>query len=457
MLFDLTKRPLNSDAYGAQPFTFLDQAAHRDLGNIAAINLIENGDRTARESWQNRQLTTLLKHAQARSNFWRRRMPSRMITPGITKYLPILTRGDIAVQVKLEGSLVSNNGASESNYFSTGSTGTPVAVYFSPENAYYNSIRSIAQYFIYGLSLEEDRLHILPATSLAKLRTAALAVKTENSWAGPLSKVFRNGTLTRITHNHDDDALIKELSKHRFGYLMCPNRYIDSLIKKAGVEFIKKLGVKLWVHRGDYRDPENVLALANIGVRSLSNYSAGEIGPIAFECSQHPGYYHVVHTNVLVECDNDLTSSFNGVSVGRLLITHLHSYATPIIRYDVGDFAQLEPKCPCGHDGPTISNIYGRGKHFLRHPDGRLIPFYISTRVLLEAANFEECRFKQSEINTITVEIGGRETLTPDEEENLKRAITKATDPAFNIDIRPVTKIDWSGNPKRLFFTSSVA
>jgi len=139
------------------------------------------------------------------------------------------------------------------------------------------------------------------------------------------------------------------------------------------------------------------------------------------------------------------------------LVTHLHSYATPIIRYDIGDFAQLEDRCRCGHDGPTITNIFGRGKHFLRHPNGKLLPFYISTRVLLETVDFKECRVRQLEIDTITIEIGGRESITADEEENLKKLIIKATDPAFNIDVKPVKEIDWSENPKRLFFSSSVA
>jgi phenylacetate-coenzyme A ligase PaaK-like adenylate-forming protein len=140
-----------------------------------------------------------------------------------------------------------------------------------------------------------------------------------------------------------------------------------------------------------------------------------------------------------------------------LLVTHLHSYATPIIRYDIGDFGQLEPRCRCGHDGPTISNIFGRGKHFLRHPDGRLLPFYLSTRTLVEIAEFEEMRVRQDRIDMITVEIGGRESLTADQETALRNYIVRATDPAFNIELKPVREIDWSGNPKRLFFSSSVA
>jgi phenylacetate-CoA ligase len=457
MFPDFTTRPLNSNAYSAQPFAFLDQAALSALANISAMILVENGDRIARKNWQYRQLNNLLKHAKARSKFWRERLPSR-ISHGSLKYLPIQSRADIGTQVKLEGSLVASDGnAPVSSYASTGSTGTPVKVYICPENAYYNVIRSFAQYFINDLSLDENWVRIDPAGSLAKLENEASGVQVRGAWAGVLGKVFRNGSGKKIEHTFDDDALINELSKDRVGYLVCPNRYMDILLRKAGVGFIQKLGLKLWLHKSDYRDPKIVKTLADIGVPSLSNYSAGEIGPIAFECSKHQGYFHVAHTNVIVECDDQLTASFNGALLGRLLVTHLHSYATPIIRYDIGDFGQVENRCRCGHDGPTISNIYGRGKHFLRHPDGTMLPFYLSTRLLLDAVAFEECRVRQTEIDTITVEIGGRESITAEEEANLKKLVIKATDSAFKINIEPVKQIDWSGNPKRLFFSSSVA
>ena len=458
MFSDLTKRPLNLNAYSGNPFTFVDQDIHTDLANIAAINLIECGDRTAREAWQNRQLTNLLRHAHADSKFWRQRMPSRIIGHGVLKYLPIQSRKDVATQVNLEGSLAAKDGrAPILNYASTGSTGTPVAAYVCRENGYYNFIRDLAQFFIEDLTLQENRVAIQPATSSANLEKQSLTVKHADAWAGSLSKVFSNGSSKTIVHKYDDDALIKELLKDRVGYLVCTNQHIGILMNSGGIELIKRLGIRMWIHRSDYRDPEVVQALSDVGVPSLSIYSAGEVGPIAYECSKYQGCYHVANTNVMVECDDQLTVSFNGVLLSRLLITHLHSHATPIIRYDVGDFGQLEAQCRCGHDGPTISNIFGRGKHFLRHPDGRLLPLYLSTRALLEAVAFKECRVKQTDVNTITIELGGREEITSDEEMRLTNLVIKATDPAFKVKINPVAEIDWSGNPKRLFFSSSVA
>lgn len=458
MFSDFTDRPLNVGAYNDQPFTFLDQAAQNDLANITVISLIENGDRAARENWQSRRLTYLLRHAQARSPFWRKRLPSRQINHTAMKYVPVQSRQDIAEQTGREGSLMATDGKSPAiTYATSGSTGAPVKVFASPENGYYTVIRSLAQYFIAGLRLDENRVQIALATSLAELNQASPTAETAGSWAGPLSKVFRNGSNKTILYQYDDNAMIRELSKQPVGYLSCPNRYLDILMTKGGLDLIKSLGISVWLHAFDTRDPQLVTALASIGVRSLSNYSAGELGPIAFECTTRQGYFHVAHSNVVVERDDTLTATHDGLTLGRLLVTHLHSYATPIIRYDVGDFGQLHRQCPCGHDGPTISDIYGRGKHFLRHPDGRHLPFYLSPVTLLEILPYKEIRFRQDTIDTIDADIGGRDALTPDEEAALTAYIVKATDPAFKVRLNPVAEIDWSKNPKRLFFVSSVA
>jgi phenylacetate-coenzyme A ligase PaaK-like adenylate-forming protein len=458
MLRKFRKRPLLPGAFADRPLNFMSLAELEDLANITAVDLIENGDRAAREHWQNKQLTNLLRHAQARSAFWRQRMPPRAIGHGIMHDLPIQSREDVVAQVSLEGCLAATDGVASMVYASSGSTGTPVNVFYSPQNAYYNTVRYLAQYFIYGLSLEENHVRIRNATDLGMLERRATRVKSDDAWAGPLARIFRNGASKQITHAYDDDTLIDELSKDPVGYLNCQSRFVEIILKRGGVDLVKRLGIKLWVHFSDYRDPDVVKALAGIGVPSLSNYSASEIGPIGFECPKFPGNYHVTHSNVIVELDDKTTTTFNGATLGRLLVTHLHSYATPLIRYDIGDFGQLEKRCPCGHDGATISRIFGRGKHFLRHPNGKLLPFYIKTEALLDVfPTLTECRFTQKEIDTITVEIGGPRSITAKEEGQLKKLIVIATDPVFKIRIEQVDKIDWSGNPKRLIFASSVA
>jgi phenylacetate-coenzyme A ligase PaaK-like adenylate-forming protein len=457
MQSDFRNRIQNVNGYGDQSFTFLDPDAHNCVAHIASIDLIENGDRLARESWQKKQLGNLVNHAYVRSSYWRQRIPSGLSRHDILQNLPILTRKEIAMQVEKEGSLfVDKKQGGVLTYETTGSTGTPLKVFVCEQNGYYNDVRNLAQFFFDNLTFEENRVQITPILRSEDLQKNSGLKISDQHWAGPLSKIYRNGTNKKVRFNKDIGGLVEELSKDKIGYLVCHSRVLEQLLDFGGADLIKRLGIKVWFHLSDYRSREAVKQLKRIGVSCLSNYSAGELGPIAFECTTHEGYYHVAHTNVIVECDEKLTTTFDGEVVGRLLITHLHSHATPLIRYDIGDFGKLHNQCPCGHDGPTISHIYGRGKHFLRHPDGKYLPFYLSTRVLREAVEFKECRFRQETIDTITVQIGGRETLSQEEEEKLKATIIAVTDPVFKVVIKPVQEIDWSDNPKQLFFSSSV-
>jgi phenylacetate-coenzyme A ligase PaaK-like adenylate-forming protein len=371
--------------------------------------------------------------------------------------LPILSRKDIAAQVQKDGSLLPEKSRAQaaSTYETTGSTGTPLKVFFSEQNGYYNVLRGVAQFFIDNLPLDRNRARILSAIRSEELKKSSVQNSNE-FWAGPLSKIYRTGSNKTLRFTTDVGGLLEQLSKESVGYLICPSRILEQLLDHAGTELIKSLGVEVWFHISDYRSQEAVRQLNAIGVKCLSNYSSAEVGPIAFECTAHEGHYHVAHSNVVVESDEQLTSTFEGEVVCRLLITHLHSYATPLIRYDVGDFGKLHDQCPCGHDGPTLSHIYGRGKHFLRHPDGSYLPFHLTTRALREIVDFSECRFRQETIDTITAYIGGRESLSAAEEEKLRATVIAVSDPAFKVVIKPVKEIDWSDNPKQLFFSSSV-
>lgn len=457
MAIDYLQSPIKEKAYSDNSYAFFDADVSSIFANIIGIDFIENGNSAARESWQKRQLTNLLRHAHARSSFWRKRLPTRFISHEAFKFLPALARFELASQVQTEGSLVQPGPAGwvQINR-TTGSTGQPLEIYTSAESAFYNNIRSLAQYFFNNLRLDENRVQIKPARQAAKLLKSEQSTRRSEYWAGPLSKVYLNGSNKEVIYVNDNDALIRELKKDNIGYLVSPSRYVEMLFDYGGEDLIKNLGIKLWLHVSDYRSPEIVEALKRLGVPCFSNYSSDEVGPIAFECQHYPNVYHVAHTNVIVEEDKSLQVDFEDVKLNRLLITHLHSYASPIIRYDIGDFGSLTNGCPCGHNGPTLRNIYGRGKHFLRHPNGTIVPFYLSTRALREVSNFQECRIRQTEIDTIVVELGGRDELDEREKDKIKNLINSVTDHAFKIEIKTAVKIDWSDSPKRLFFSSLV-
>lgn len=458
MPIDYIDRPLIRSAYSTNRFTFLDAEVSSVMANIFAVDLIENGDRSELEHWQRNQLTNLLRHAHARSGFWRARMPDRLINAGIFDRLPILDRDQLASQVKAEGCLIANqpNSAFQTNRTS-GSTGKPMEIYSSSENAYYNGLRTLAQYFINGLTFDENRTKISLPRQASEILARQQKVELSEGWIGSLGRLYRSGLNKTITYAHDTDSLIKELKRHPIGYLVSPARYIELLIDQGGYELIEELKIKYWIHLSDYRNPELLNKLKPLGIICLSNYSADEAGPIAYECKYQEGVYHIAHTNVFVEEDASVQVESDGRKLSRLLVTQLHSYATPIIRYDIGDFGCVVDGCACGHKGKVIAHIFGRGKHFLKCPNGKTIPFYISPRVLRNVCEFTEYRMRQTEIDTITLEFCRKEELKAEQTDRLIQVIKAASNEAFKVVIKTTPEIDWSDNPKRLVFTSPFA
>lgn len=459
MLSNLTRLPLETTAFSRQPFSLFSGKAHEDLATILEMDLIENGDRAAREHWQERQFQNLVRHAVAKSPFWRKRLTDHGCSLRTLGSLPVLTRSEVVGQVEQEGSLLGpDTGQAPETYQSSGSTATPVKVHVSNLNGRNNVMRSVAQYIMDGRPLDEARTFIKPGrASLMTNPAALLGVERHSSWIGSLTSVFTSGPYKVIDYTQDPAALLAELKRDRVGYLACPSTFMHSILEACSCEEFLKLGIAAWLHHSDYLDPAVAERVRGLGIAVSSNYSCAEAGALAYECTRQPGSYHVTHSNVVIECDRTSPARIDGIALGRILITHLHSYATPLIRYDVGDFADMASRCACGHDGPTLTRLHGRGKLFLRHPDGTLLHFPIYSARLLEIVTFKEFWIQQTDAETIVLRLGGCPSLSAEQATALTAFIRRLSDPVFKLRIILSDTIDWSANPKRLPFTSLVA
>jgi phenylacetate-coenzyme A ligase PaaK-like adenylate-forming protein len=457
MFSDSFNKNITLNAFSEKPFTFLDPQAHDNLAAIIEINLIENGIRASRENWQLKQLNNLFEFAFKESVFWNSRIPNHINNFDDLKNIPTLSRTEVSSQVSREGSLMTNYISSEPQvYSSSGSTGTAVKVYCCPQNGRYNELRSLAQYFIEERYLNDNRTFIKPADGDQHLRSENIVVEHFDNWLGDLNSTFQSGKYKIIHFAKDEDALLEEILKDRVGYLACLGSHMDILLKKYPLDLKDKLGIRMWLHHSDNQEQKRIELLNKLEIPISSSYSSSEVGPIAVECYKSPGNYHVAHSNVILEIDNNSAISFNGEVLHKLLITHLHSYATPIIRYDVGDYATFKNTCPCGHDGITLSNIHGRSKFFIKKLNGELIPFRILSKPLSDIISFKEFFISQLDLNTIAIEISGALILSDEEKTNITKLIHDLSDNSFNVQIKLVENIDWSKNPKRLPFISYV-
>jgi phenylacetate-CoA ligase len=454
MRIDFSQTELMDKAFSARPMTFCDPAPKKFLSAVFDLLAIETGDRRARENWQKAQLHNLLAHANHRSAFWKRRIVKNSDIVTLLD-LPVLSRRDLIEQVMTEGSLLGvSDKIAVKKHWTSGSSGIPTEFFTSAMNGEYNHVRSIAQYFLEGRSLVKNRTHLQywPISSKNDL-----IVEPQGSWAPALSSFFRTGRTKHIQYFHPSiESLVEELARDQIGYLISSPRIIEAMLEHVTAEFFKKSDTAIWIPQGEAVDPRLREKFQSVGVPVLASYSSEEVGLIGSECTKSPGNYHVATSNVVVEVLEEEGFEIGGAKLGSVLVTHLHSYATPFIRYDLGDLACLADRCACGHDGPVLYNINGRTKSLLKHQDGSISPFNVRNHELLAIAKFDEYRIRQTDLQTIVVELGGIQELSQKQHDLLVDLIRLHAGTEFTVIIKTVGFIDWGKNRKRLGFHSDV-
>jgi phenylacetate-CoA ligase len=143
-------------------------------------------------------------------------------------------------------------------------------------------------------------------------------------------------------------------------------------------------GLRIVSTLGELVPDELKLAIARLpDCWHVDTYGCVEAGIIAATC-RHCGLYHLAEGHAIVEVldNHDQPSEIGGM--GRVVVTPLFNLATPLIRYEIGDFAipAESPDCPAGRHG--LAKIVGRERNLFRLPDGVRVNPSIPSKDLLE-------------------------------------------------------------------------
>jgi phenylacetate-CoA ligase len=155
------------------------------------------------------------------------------------------------------------------------------------------------------------------------------------------------------------------------------------------------------------------------GVSVADCYSSEEFGQIAMQCPDS-GSYHVASESVLAEVLNERGEACRPGEIGRVTLTALHNYATPLIRYAIGDFVEVGSDCACGRGLPTWRRILGRERNLLTKPDGTRHWPLTGFHLCREVAPIAQYQFVQESREDIEARLVVERELTGEEEERLR-------------------------------------
>jgi phenylacetate-CoA ligase len=135
-----------------------------------------------------------------------------------------------------------------------------------------------------------------------------------------------------------------------------------------------ELGMKAVITTGEILFPRSRSLLAKAFKCPIVNeYGTTENGVVAFDCPG--GQMHLLMHNVYVEVLNPENGepAVPG-ELGEVVLTELHSHATPFIRYRVGDVIRLSNRqCTCGLELPVVDEVVGRESDLIITPDARKV------------------------------------------------------------------------------------
>ena len=141
------------------------------------------------------------------------------------------------------------------------------------------------------------------------------------------------------------------------------------------------------------------------GAPVFHSYGSREFMLIAMECEKHEGL-HISAENLFVEILRDDGTPASPGEEGRVVITDLHNYGMPFIRYEIGDLAVWSTKtCSCGRGLPMLEKISGRVLDIIRTPNGKSVPGEFFPHLMKDFKGIEQFQIIQEKLDKLTVKL----------------------------------------------------
>ena len=315
-------------------------------------------------------LQQLLRHAYAQAPWYRARFDQAGLRPeqirSLADYrrLPAITKDDIRQH---RAAMVAENYRDRVYEHQTGgSSGTPLRFLMTRESYEW---RNAAMARGYGWAGAHDGVKIfylwgVPLNQPSQLQLLKAAA---HDWVAR-RKLFNHYQLSPATMPDCLAQLNAFSPRVLVGYTSMLEQLARYIRTHGGLRV--KLQSVVTAAEG-IAEPQRQLIREIFGTPVFASYGCREFKLIAMECER--GGLHLSADNLLVEIIKDNQPASPG-ELGRVLITDLHNYGMPFLRYEIGDLAVASTDvCPCGRGLPLLREVHGRLPDTVQTPEGKLI------------------------------------------------------------------------------------
>jgi phenylacetate-CoA ligase len=402
---------------------------------------------------QFRQLGALTAHAARHSPHFASRLRAAgmkaadLARPEGLAALPLLRREDLQhPAADVDCAALPDGHGPVSTASSSGSTGEPVTVRKTALEARFWQAMTLRWLFWSGSD---------PGGRLAVARANVKGDSKRADWGPPVSTLFRTGPALVVDVRQDYEAMGDAFAAFDPHALLAYPSNLAALLDRidAGVISLPSLAsVRLLGET-----VSDALRERTKGRFALSScYSTAELGYLTVECAQS-GLHHIMSETAIVEILREDGTPAREGEAGRVVATALHNFATPLIRYDVGDWAEVGPPCPCGRGLPTLRRIHGRTRNRMVLPDGRT-RWALTGSIRFGDLPVAQAQLVQHSRERLELRYTSKQgPLAPEQAQAVRQIVEDSTDPGFAIDLSHVEgRLDNPANGKFEEFVSKI-
>ncbi|MFQ5451899.1 MAG: phenylacetate--CoA ligase family protein [Nitrospinaceae bacterium] len=335
---------------------------------------------------------------------------------------------------------------------SGGSTGTPSTFIqdreyqewsIAAENYYYRNILGFDFASIPKIIFWSSPLDLIENTSAIKSKVGHWLRQTTFLDSFKLSREIMENYITQI--NRKTPGLIKGFAGSLY------------LIAKFAKENNLRIHPPRWIVSGaeTLRPFMREIIEEVFDCKVYDFYGSRDAGAIAGECIQ--GNLHIFNFNNWVEVVDEKNAPVSPGREGRVLITTLHNYSMPLIRYEIGDTVVMGGSCSCGCRLPTLRKVTGRiTDHFLTR-GGERIHGQFFTRLFYFIGWILEFQILQIEVDRINIFYVLLSQTVESDIQNINTQIKRIMGGDCHIDWIQVDQVPRTPHGKWLFTRSLVS
>jgi phenylacetate-CoA ligase len=326
---------------------------------------------------QARELSQLLEHVWQRVPHYRRRFEEVGLSPADVRQhddlvkLPLLTREQAILDFESRKS--SGPPLPVIDKATSGTSGTPLVFAYDRGSDYWRQAIKLRGYGWAGYQPGDRSLHFWGSPVM---QLPPLAKRTKAS----LDHFVRREHYVDCTDRSEERLarVVRLISKLRPTVIVCYAQAGASLAR-----YVNQSGKRDWadipvIAAAERLFPSDRKSLEQaFGPNVFETYGNREVMLIAAECEAHQGL-HLSMENLIVELvvrDGGQSRPAEQGELGEVVLTDLHNYGAPFIRYLTGDLAvqRAAGRCACGRALSRLEAVEGRSTDTLRDGAGRAV------------------------------------------------------------------------------------